>query len=224
MIEDEIILTETISEMILDLGHQVVEPVNSLSKALLRIEQGGFDLVILDINLKRGEEGIEIGKVLYEKEIPFFFLTSYTDPKTVKAAKGVRPGAYVVKPFTEKDLFIAIEMSTINLAASSSPSISVRKGNAHSRINVDDICFLKAENIYTQIYTHNKSWLKRSSLKDMLDELKDERFIQTHRSYAVNLDHVEGWSNHTLMVQGKEVPVSRRQWDAIKELLEAKFY
>ncbi|GGH72339.1 hypothetical protein GCM10011318_16210 [Phaeocystidibacter marisrubri] len=223
IVEDERIVAESIKGMLLDLGHFPVGIANSTAKAEEWIYTGGFDLAMLDVNLKSGEEGIHIAKLLYEKQIPFFFLTSYSDSSTLQKAKAVRPGAYVVKPFTEKDLFVAIEMTTMDLHAESMPSIVVRKGNAYSRVNVDEIRFVKAENIYTELHTADKTWLKRSSLKVLLEELEDSNFLQTHRSYAVNLNHVTGWSSKSLSVGEVEIPVSRRHWDDIKHILEDRF-
>lgn len=221
IVEDERILAETISGMVEDLGHKVVAQAHNLKDAHRRIEAGGFDMAILDINLKTGYEGIELGKLLSSTQVPFFYLTSYSDAETLKQAKENRPGAFVVKPFTEVDLYVAIEMSTINLGSDQQPSIVVRKGNAYTRVNVSDILFLKAENIYTELHTKDKVWLKRSSLKDLLEEIGDEPFIQTHRSFAVNTQYVTGWSNHIIFVGENEIPVSRRNWDEIKERLEA---
>lgn len=223
IVEDERIVAEAIKGMLLDLGHAPVGIANSIAKAEEWIRTGGFDMAMLDINLKKGEEGIHIAKLLYEKQVPFFFLTSYTDSTTLQKAKSVRPGAYVVKPFTEQDLFVAIEMTTMDLHAESLPSIVVRKGNAYSRVNVDDIRFVKAENIYTELHTQEKKWLKRSSLKVLLEELEDSNFLQIHRSYAVNLNHVTGWSSKVINVGEEEIPVSRRHWDEIKHVLEERF-
>ncbi|KAB2814872.1 LytR/AlgR family response regulator transcription factor [Phaeocystidibacter luteus] len=222
VVEDERILAETIIGMVEDLGHHVVASASSIAKAEECIYRGGFDLAILDINLKHGDEGIKLGKILYEKQIPFFFLTSYSDKRTLSLAKAVRPGSYVVKPFTEKDLYVAIEMTAENIDDEQS-SVVVRKGNTHVRINTDDIEFLKAENIYTEIHTREKVWLKRSSLKDLIDEMEEMRFVQTHRSFAVNIEKVTGWSSHTIHINEKEIPVSRRLWDDIKITLESKF-
>lgn len=223
VIEDERILAETISSMVEELGHRVVGRANSIGLAKDLIQRGGFDLAILDINLKTGNEGIEIGQILFEYKIPFFFLTSYTDGKTIQQAKAVNPGAYVVKPFTEQDLYVAIEMSAVETEESTVPSVSVRKGNAYARVKVSDIHYLKAENIYTELHTKDKKWLKRSSLKDLMDELHGSTFIQTHRSYAVNLEHIIGWSSKTIHVNGTEIPVSRRLWDDIKSQIEARY-
>lgn len=223
IIEDQRILAETIAGMVEELGHTVVAKANNMVKALEYIEHKSFDLAILDINLKMGNEGIELGKLLFEKSKPFFFLTSYTDSRTLQQAKAVRPGAYVVKPFTEQDLFVAIEMTAVKIEEDEVPSVVVRKGNAYARINTDDIQYLKAENIYTELYTREKKWLKRSSLRDLLDELDDTNFVQTHRSYAVNLKNITGWSNKIIHVNGTEIPVSRRHWDEIKHELEDRF-
>ena len=72
------------------------------------------DLVLLDINIQGSRDGIEIAEILEAKqEIPYLFITAFSDPGTLNRAQAVRPLAYIVKPFREEDLkaSIAIGMS-----------------------------------------------------------------------------------------------------------------
>jgi DNA-binding NarL/FixJ family response regulator len=64
--------------------------------------------------LAGNHEGIQLGKQCREKGIPHFFLTSYSDRKTVLKAKNSKPGHYVVKPFTLEEIMIAIEMTLMH--------------------------------------------------------------------------------------------------------------
>lgn len=114
IVEDELIIAESLKRIINNLGHQCVGLSSSFQIAEHAIQEGSFDLVLLDINLNGKNEGIELGKICHKKRQPFLYITSYSDRDTVLAAKATKPGGYLNKPFTPDDLMIAIEMATIN--------------------------------------------------------------------------------------------------------------
>ena len=73
------------------------------------------DIVMLDINLKNGDEGIELAATINkEYKIPFIFLTSYSDRQTLQAAKTTEPSGYVVKPFSCGGLYASLEVAMYN--------------------------------------------------------------------------------------------------------------
>ncbi|QTN38521.1 response regulator transcription factor [Cryomorphaceae bacterium] len=219
IVDDERIVAETVAAMVEDMGHEVVGMAHTLASAREGLNQCECDLAILDINLKLGSEGIKLGEQLSESGVPFFFVTSYSDMSTVEAAKKVRPGAYVVKPFTEQDLYVAIEMTMMRASSGIERGVSVRKGNAHARIPLQDIRYMKAENIYVELYTRDKVWLKRSSLKELLQRIEDEHFIQTHRSYAINTKAVTGYSSNEVRIGDEVIPLSRSHRDEVIDAL-----
>ena len=75
------------------------------------------DIVLLDINLKNGEEGIDLAKKINTAyKIPFVFLTSYSDKQTLQSAKAAAPSGYIVKPFSCGGLYAALEVAIYNYA------------------------------------------------------------------------------------------------------------
>lgn len=219
IVEDERIVAATLAAMVEDMGHEVVTITHDLASAREGLRTTDFDVAILDINLKLGEEGIQLGEELLERNIPFFFVTSYSDMNTVESAKRVRPGAYVVKPFTEQDLFVALEMTMMRAHDGTEEGITVRQGNAHARIPFVDIAYLKAENIYVELYTKDKVWLKRSTLKDLMDKMGPSTFVQTHRSFAVNTRFVASFNKNEVKVGNASIPVSKSHRELVLRAL-----
>ena len=114
IVEDELIITESLKRILKNLGHNCAGSTRSVMKAQNAIQTQDFDLVLLDINLNGNNEGIELGKLCHKKNQPFLYITSYSDRDTVIAAKDTKPGGYLNKPFTPKELMIGIEMATKN--------------------------------------------------------------------------------------------------------------
>lgn len=114
IVEDELIITESLKRILKNLGHNCAGAAKSVLAAERAIQNNDFDLTLLDINLNGKSEGIELGKLCHKKGQPFLYITSYSDRDTVIAAKDTKPGGYLNKPFTPQDLMIGIEMATIN--------------------------------------------------------------------------------------------------------------
>lgn len=112
IVEDEPIIAEDIADM---LRHMDADPCwicYTLKSAFDSLEENQPDLLLIDINLGRGNEGIELAETINQQHrIPFLFLTSYSDRLTLEKAKTVNPLGYVVKPFSEQSLYAAIEIA-----------------------------------------------------------------------------------------------------------------
>ena len=114
IVEDEAIIAETLKTMLETIGHRCIGIKSSIDEARLAIDTHKFDLAILDINIAGDHEGIELGKRCNELNKPFMFLTSYSDTETILMAKDSKPGAYIIKPFTQQEIFANIEITMLN--------------------------------------------------------------------------------------------------------------
>jgi signal transduction histidine kinase len=66
----------------------------------------------MDIKLRGGADGIETARAARERvEVPIIFVTAFTDESTLERAKLASPYGYIVKPFHERELRIAIELA-----------------------------------------------------------------------------------------------------------------
>jgi len=68
--------------------------------------------VLMDIVLKGEMDGIEAASQIHTcLDIPIIYLTAYADEKILDRAKITKPSGYIVKPFIDEDLKIAIEIA-----------------------------------------------------------------------------------------------------------------
>lgn len=114
IVEDELIISEALRQMIKDIGHSCSAIASNFEEGLTKILNSQYDLAILDINILGKHSGITLGTHCSQLGKPFFFLTSYSDYDTIQAAKIAKPGAYLVKPFTPQDILVAIEMTMMH--------------------------------------------------------------------------------------------------------------
>jgi len=111
IVEDELIEAEDIRLTLEKQGYTVAGIARSGESALESLDAARPEIVLMDIHLAGTMDGIETAdRVRTCYGIPVIFLTSYADEVTLGRAKITEPYGYVLKPFDERELHLAIEM------------------------------------------------------------------------------------------------------------------
>jgi PAS domain S-box-containing protein len=109
IVEDEALLAEELRQRLTRLGYTVVGVVDSSAAAVAAAERVAPDLVLMDIRLKGGDDGANAADAIRRRtDVPVVFLTAHSDPETLARATGAGPYGYVLKPFREQDVVVAI--------------------------------------------------------------------------------------------------------------------
>lgn len=242
IVEDEFLTLEALRDALEGMGYAISGDAMRADKALAILEEGGTDLAILDIQIKGARSGIWLAEQIRERfEMPFIFLTAFSDKATIVDAARTQPESYLVKPFVKEDLFAAIELAVYSYAArhhlplpssapltSSAPatappepiaeikallltdSIFLKDDLVYHRISVADIQFIQSFRNYLELdLGQGEKRVLRSTLKDFVAQLPSDVFLQTHRSYAVNLQWINMIGGNFVMIGEQEVPLSR---------------
>ncbi|MBV1876360.1 MAG: sigma 54-interacting transcriptional regulator [Pseudomonadales bacterium] len=111
IIEDEALVARELKSRLTNMGCEVVGIAYG-KEAIELARDTNPDLLLSDIHLKDGEDGIELAqKIRSERDVPVVFLTAYSDEDTVSRAKEVTPYGYIIKPVENRELQIAIDMA-----------------------------------------------------------------------------------------------------------------
>lgn len=218
IVEDELLIAEMLKEMLQDLGYSIAGIAKNYAQAIALLQShSDIDLCFLDINLQAEQSGFDVASFINEQShIPFVFLTSYSDRKTISEAAIYEPEAYLLKPFTETDLFTTLEIFKVKKAGQSTPQlVTIKDGTSTVKIPLDEIRYLKSENIYVAVKTNAKNYLVRNSLSRFLEELALDTLVRVHRTYAVNMYHVKAISGDSLLVGDEKIPLSRMHRDML---------
>ena len=112
VVEDEVIVAEDIGFRLKKLGYIVTATVASGEEAIEKVAENRPDLVLMDIVLKGDMDGVTAAeKIRNRVDIPIVFLTAYADDQTLQRAKLTNPFGYIIKPFQQNDLRVAIEIA-----------------------------------------------------------------------------------------------------------------
>jgi DNA-binding NarL/FixJ family response regulator len=135
IVEDEPVIAENISIYLDNNDFEVSAIAYDSEEAFHQLKTNTPDAAILDINLESEQDGIDIAAFINKEiQIPFLFLTSYSDKNTLDKAKQVKPSGYIVKPFNEKTLLASLEIAISNFASeknSAQPGLNIEKINKH---------------------------------------------------------------------------------------------
>jgi PAS domain S-box-containing protein len=112
IVEDEKIVATDIKKGIEKMGYSVCATVSSGIDAIKKVEAERPDIILMDIVLKGKMDGIEAASIIRDLyKIPVVYLTAFGEDSILQRAKVTEPYGYIIKPFREKDLQIAIELS-----------------------------------------------------------------------------------------------------------------
>ena len=112
IVEDEPIIARDLEETLRHLGYDVAGIASSGEEAVRKVEEQRPGLVLMDIVLRGSMDGIETTACIQARcDIPFVYLSAYSDSEILKRAQKTYPYGYLIKPFTDHELALAIEMA-----------------------------------------------------------------------------------------------------------------
>ena len=112
IVEDDEITALNLKISLQKHGYNIVGITDNISDANNKINELRPELVLIDISLDDSADGIILAKEIRSRyNIPFIYITSYTDNETISKAKETEPYGYVVKPFDPNALHATIQMA-----------------------------------------------------------------------------------------------------------------
>lgn len=234
LVEDEPIIAQDLRDILEQRDYEVIGVAASVPQALTLLAQHPCDVVLIDVMLRGERDGIDLAQLLRVQypAVPFLFVTSLSDAATVARAKAALPHGYVVKPFEEPDVYVALEMALAKHAAEqhaaeqhgssdatpapTADGLFVRSGRSLVKIPLHDLLWLQADGNYTALHTSTSKYMVYKVLREVEEKLPPHEFSRVHRSYSVALRHVVSvGAEGVVLSNGKVVPVGRAYYAAL---------
>jgi two-component system response regulator HydG len=131
IVEDQFIEANNLRTILRNAGYIVCKIARSVREGLQIVEEENPNLVLLDIHLKGELTGIDLAKILREKNIAFVFLSANSSKQILDAAKATKPYGFLVKPFREKDVLVMLDIAW-NLHRQNQESLNQAKRSANT--------------------------------------------------------------------------------------------
>jgi len=111
IVEDQFIEAKSLNVILTNAGYSTCSIARSVESALSILEKEKPDLVLVDIFLQGEDTGIDLGKILHEKNMAFVYLSANSNRQILEEAKPTQPYGFMVKPFRAKDVLIMLDVA-----------------------------------------------------------------------------------------------------------------
>lgn len=139
IVEDEYILANALRLNLEHAGYVVIGIASSVAEADEIMHKQKPDLVLLDIQLEGKKTGIDLAKKLNTQNIAFIYLSANSSQKILEDVKKTEPYGFLVKPYREKDLLVALDIAFYRL-----------QNSVESKSRRDEILLLQLSDISNQ--------------------------------------------------------------------------
>lgn len=228
IVEDDPIIASDLKAILADLGYFVCGVSHQPFEAKRKIEAERPELILMDVNLNSEIDGIDLATLVKSFGGGIVFITAFTDKTTRDRVKPLHPLGYIIKPFDEKEIEVAIDLAMDRLVnpenetpapADTEGTIFVRTGNNTSRkLHLQEILYMEACDNYAFIHTENERIMVSFTLKDLDQKIRAPFLVRVHRSFIVNTNRVEGIRNNALLVGKQEIPIGKSYKEEILRL------
>lgn len=221
---------------------QVVGTAANITDAESLIKEKEPDLVFLDIEIP-GTNGFQLLEKFNEINFEVIFVTAYQE----YAIKAIKFSAldYLLKPVRISELQSAIEkikkkhhsqtenntdkyhfFKTMINETNPFKKIILSTMEGYYPVKIEDIIYCKADDSYTHFYLQaGKHYIVSKQLKDFDDILVPHNFFRIHKSYLININHIEKVTKTdgigVIMSNHEELPVSFRKKDEFIEKIKS---
>jgi len=195
---------------------QVVQTCEDAIQLNTVLKQQQVDLLFLDIEMPY-ITGIEFIKG-YPNPPKVIFTTAYER----YAIEGFELDVldYLVKPISF-ERFLKAANKAYDYFVAKQPEeqqyFFIKTDNKLEKVLFSDILFAEALENYVAIYTADKKIITHATLKSVQESLPAKQFVQPHKSYIININHVNAIEGNVLHIGKFEVPVSKYQKDEMLE-------
>ncbi|HIZ65663.1 MAG TPA: LytTR family DNA-binding domain-containing protein [Candidatus Blautia pullicola] len=174
-----------------------------------------FSLYFMDISLP-GKNGIEICAKIREKDTRalLVFVTDYKE--YVYQVFEVLPFRFLTKPVSPQAFTRVLHDAFRHLGAQSRP-LSFKIQQTVYEIPQGEILYLEGELRKIHVHTLNREYVFYGRLEQIKAGLDQRFFVQTHKSYLVNLEYAEAVKENRLILRNQQlIPISRKWKEQVK--------
>lgn len=226
LLEDEALIAEHLEILLSGIGYDQVRSYYDPEDLIDAIGKETPSLVILDINLNANLDGVDVAGMLNTKLIPFIYLTSNSDQKTLARVKHTKPKAFILKPFQTESIKANLELVFHEMKADKADKVEdadnifVKKKHELIKIQLNEIIRAEALDSYAIIYTKNEKFYYSYTLKNLIEKLPSDEFFRTHRSHLVRLNSISKILPKSVLIEGKEIPLSEKKRSELLERIK----
>ncbi len=180
-------------------------------------ERKDTDILLLDIEMP-GTNGMTLARRLKQLGNPVSIIFVTGNPEFALEGYDLEAVSYLLKPVKRERLWAALSRAGERVRDRAAILAPLTAGEVE-KVYVSDICCLESRGHDCILWRRDGRELAcKTGIQQLEQELKEcaDSFFKPHRSYSVNLEHVERIGKKEIrMDNGMEVPIARGKWEEL---------
>ncbi|MCH2193356.1 LytTR family DNA-binding domain-containing protein [Kordia sp.] len=226
IIEDEIPAQRILKNYIAKVSYlELIGTFNAALNAYDTINTEEIDLIFLDINLP-DISGLSFLRTL--KNPPTIIMTTAYPDYAVESFEFETIIDYLVKPFSLERFLKAIQKTQRTqtkiiekeVEKSSSETLFLNVDKTFHKIQFQEIFYVESERNYLTLVSNQQKLSFIGTLRTWKEKLPEHQFIQIHKSFVINKDHVDKISGNEVYIHDKRIPIGRTFKAKLFEVLD----
>ena len=182
---------------------------------LENFEKEKYDLVFLDVFMGR-LTGIQTAELIREIDDQVVIIFTTTSDDFTREGYRLNAYKYLIKPLQAKDIVDALELATLKRDKAQGAALTIIIDEGPVAVLISDIIYIESRNRNSLIYTKDETYITNLTIDALLKLLPSPRFLQSHRSFVVNLDHVDELEEDFIMDNGEIAYITVKNHRKIK--------
>lgn len=185
---------------------------------LLETNLEGIDIFFLDIKMLQ-LTGMDVAKIIRETNdtSEIIFITSIVD--YIQEGYKVRAYRYLLKPIDFGDLNESILSCMSDIIKKRENFMLIENKGIINKILINSIMYIEVRKKVLTIHTKNDTYYTKNSMDKIELELEKYNFFRCHKSYLINLEYIQFICKNTVVINGKDIPVSKYRMADLKKKL-----
>jgi two-component system, LytTR family, response regulator len=213
---------------------QLVKATTSAIEALTLVQDGGIDLVFLDVQMPE-LTGIQFLRIANGKA-RVILTTAY--PQYALQGYELDAADYLLKPIAFDRFYKAAQKVQAAMFPANKPAekeepqqaqsdisndfIFVKTEHKIQKVYLNNILFIEGLKDYISIFTPTERIITLQNMKKVEDALPERHFIRVHRSYIVALNKIDSIERSRIFMGDKVIPIGDTYRDEFFKVVEEK--
>ena len=190
----------------------------SSGEELIKNYPDGIDIFFLDIEMNK-LTGMDVARKIREvdNKVEIIFTTAVLN--YVQDGYEVRAYRYLIKPIEFEELKKHVISCIDDITKKDEHNLIIQNKSVVYKVPIDDITYIEVRNKDITVYTINNSYDTRISMTNLENELGKYNFFRCHKSYLVNMKHIQCMQKNIILIDGVNIPISRHRIKDFKKTL-----
>lgn len=172
-----------------------------------------FDIVFLDIIMQE-MDGMKTAQIFRKKASDKILIFVSSSREYVFEAYDVEAFQYLLKPVDDRKLKKVLQKAVQKAESRSQEFMVVSRERQKKKLFLDDIYYFEIKGRMVDVHGTDGVFSYYEQIGELENKLRDKDFFRCHKSYLINLKHVEGYNRQEVTLEnGENIVIAKRRYE-----------